>query len=84
MTSHRHHLKRSEAAEARIIAQLLTRSEAAAGLSVSLRTIDNLVASGDLPAVKIGRAIRIRPSALDYFIEARESRQSIRRKGGRK
>jgi excisionase family DNA binding protein len=71
------------AAEARLI-QLLTRAEAAAGLSVSLRTIDNLVASGDLPAVKIGRAIRIRPSALDYFIEARESRQSIRRKGGRK
>lgn len=63
---------------------LLTRQESAARLSQSVRTIDNLIASGDLPVVRIGRSIRIRPSAIDYFIEARESRvkMNVRRKGG--
>jgi len=63
---------------------LLTRQEAADALCLSVRKIDLLVASGDLPAVRIGRSIRIRPSALDYLIEARESRTNLRTKGGRR
>lgn len=78
---------RSEAAEAPALMtarkQLLTRNEAAATLSLSVRMIDELVKSGDLQTVRIGRAVRFRPSALEYFIEARESRMNPRKKGGR-
>jgi excisionase family DNA binding protein len=55
---------------------LLDRHQAAAQLGVSLRTIDNLISSGDLSAIHIGRAVRIRPSALEYFCEANESRRN--------
>jgi excisionase family DNA binding protein len=57
---------------------LLTREEAAEALSQSVRTLDYLIASGELPAVRIGRSVRIRPSAIEYFIEARESRVKIK------
>lgn len=53
--------------------QLLTRHEAAQSLSVSLRMVDDLVKRGDLAAVRIGRSVRIRPSAIENFVEARES-----------
>ncbi|WP_367147182.1 helix-turn-helix domain-containing protein [Microbacterium proteolyticum] len=43
---------------------LATRSEAAATLRVSVRTVDRLIASGDLPASKHGRSVRIPVSAL--------------------
>jgi excisionase family DNA binding protein len=66
--------------------QLLTRPEAAKALSVSVRTLDELTRTGDLPHVGIGRSIRFRPSSVDYFIEARESRgkrpvQKAKKKG---
>jgi excisionase family DNA binding protein len=63
--------------------QLMTRSEAAEALALSVRMIDELVKSGDLPTVRIGRSVRFRPSALEYFVEARESRMNPRKKGGR-
>jgi excisionase family DNA binding protein len=61
--------------------QLMTRQEAAESLSVSIRKLDQLIASGDLPAVRMGKAVRVRPSAIEYLIEARESR-GPKRKGG--
>lgn len=61
--------------------QLMTRSEAAEALALSVRMIDELVKSGDLPTVRIGRSVRFRPSALEYFVEARESRMNPRKKG---
>ncbi len=51
---------------------LLTRSEAAKALAVSVRKVDYLIAAGELPVVRMGRTIRIRPSAIEYFVEARE------------
>ncbi len=59
---------------------LLTRSEAASQLGVSLRTIDVLIASGDLQFVKIGRCVRFRPSAFEFFVEAHETRTNPRRR----
>ena len=53
---------------------LLTRPEAAARLATCIRKLDLLIASGDIAVVRIGKSVRIRPSALDYFIESRESR----------
>lgn len=37
----------------------LKREEAAEILRVSIRTVDRLIETGDLPASKIGRAVRI-------------------------
>ena len=59
-------------------AALLTRQQAAALLGISLRSVDNLVTAGDLPAIHIGRVVRIRPSAIEYFCEAHESRRNPR------
>ena len=61
---------------------LLHIPEAARQLSVSIRTIHTLIATGDLPVVRIRRAVRIRPSALQFLIEAREARGKPRRLAG--
>ena len=58
---------------------LLNRKDAGTLLAVSLRTIDELIQTGDLPVVRLGRSVRIRPSALDYLIEARETRANPRK-----
>lgn len=62
-------------------APLLSRKEAGTILHVSLRTIDEFISTGDLPVVRLGRSVRIRPSALDFLIEGRETRANPRRTG---
>lgn len=57
---------------------LLKRKEAAERLRQSIRNIDKLIVSGELPAVRIGRSVLVRESAIEYFIEARESRVKIK------
>ncbi len=57
---------------------LLKIPEAAKALNVSIRTIAMLIARGDLPSVKLGRCTRIRGSALDSLIDAREARRNPR------
>jgi excisionase family DNA binding protein len=59
--------------------QLVTRHEAAAALGISVRTMDDLISKGEVPVVRVGRSVRIRPSALDYFVEARETHAKRRR-----
>ncbi len=59
---------------------LLNRPEAAAVLNVSLRTFDDRVAKGEIAVVKIGGCCRFRRTALDYFIEANESRMTSKRR----
>lgn len=46
---------------------LLTRKQVAARLQVSVRT-DRAIKDEQLPAVKIGRTVRIRPCDLETFI----------------
>ncbi len=48
-------------------------------MSKCLRSIDEAIASGDLEIVVIGRSVRIRPSALEAYIEARSTRRNPRR-----
>lgn len=51
---------------------LLTRKEAARRLTVSLRTLDSLIARGQLPAYRIGpKTVRIAEEDLDAYLEAR-------------
>jgi excisionase family DNA binding protein len=57
---------------------LLNRPEAAERLRQSVRNIDKLIASGELPSVRIGRSVFVRESAIEYFIEARESRVKVK------
>ncbi len=59
---------------------LLNRPQSAAILNISLRTFDERVAKGDIPCVKIGTLSRFRRSALDYFVEANESRLTPKRR----
>lgn len=48
---------------------LLTTSEVADLLHVSLRTVRRLIASNELEAVRIGRCVRVQDSVLQAFIE---------------
>jgi len=83
--------KRSQAAEAWKVSvnttPLLTRPQVAEILSVSVRTVDELIHTGDLPVVRLGgKSVRFRPAAVQLFIEASESRRNPRtaRKGVKK
>jgi excisionase family DNA binding protein len=58
---------------------LLTRQDVAFSLSVSMRGVDEAIATGALEIVSIGRLVRIRPSAVEAFIESRISRRSVGR-----
>ena len=57
-------------------APLLTLGEVARRLGVSPRSLSRLIASGELPVVRLSaRVVRIAPSDLASYIEARrESR----------
>ena len=50
----------------------LTRQETARRLALSLRAVDNLLAGGQLPFFKLGRAVRIDPGDLDLFLADRK------------
>ena len=50
--------------------QLLTLQQVADRLQVSLSTIRRMVDRGDLPFVKVGRNIRVRPEDLEAYIAA--------------
>jgi excisionase family DNA binding protein len=47
---------------------LLSRSDAAARLGIADRTLDRLIACGQIKANRIGRAVRIKSSEIDKFI----------------
>lgn len=49
---------------------LINAREAAKRLGVSRSMIFKLVQNGELPAVRIGSAIRIRPQCLNDFVES--------------
>lgn len=57
---------------------LLTRQNVARSLSMCLRTVDEAIAAGDIEIVRIGRAVRIKETALNEFIEARVTRRNPR------
>lgn len=51
--------------------ELLTKKETALALVVSVRTLERLIAAGDLVAVRSGRSVRIRRADLHDFIARR-------------
>lgn len=52
---------------------LLTRAEVARYLRVSDRTVSRLIHTGQLPAARIGRAVRIRQSDLLQMLDGKRS-----------
>lgn len=50
-------------------AELLRAEEVAEVLAVARSTVFELLRNGDLPAVRIGRAVRVSRKALDRWIE---------------
>jgi excisionase family DNA binding protein len=48
--------------------RLLRIEDVADRLAVSRAMVFKLVAQGDLPSVRIGRAVRIRPGAVEEYI----------------
>jgi excisionase family DNA binding protein len=53
--------------------QLLTVSEVAGRLAVSEKTIRRWIAAGSLPAVRLGRLVRVSSKLLIEFIQLNES-----------
>lgn len=47
----------------------LTLDDAAAALAVSPRTIRRLLAAGELEALRIGRALRVKRDSLHAFVD---------------
>ena len=54
--------------------RLLTLAEAASLLHVSTRTLQRMIRSRDLPALKVGGQWRLRESQLAEWIQGRERR----------
>jgi excisionase family DNA binding protein len=48
---------------------LLTAAEVAEILNVSTRSVRRLIKDGKLPIVRVGRAVRILPEALETLID---------------
>ena len=59
---------------------LLTTGEVADQLSISVRTVKNLLCSGRIAYVKIGRATRIKQSDVDEYVQQnrRKERRALR------
>lgn len=57
---------------------LLTKADAAEVLGVSERTVDTLVASGQLASVKVARCRRIPPQALHAYVRQQAEEGSDR------
>jgi excisionase family DNA binding protein len=53
-----------------VASRLLTVGEAAKQLSLSERTLRRMIAGGDLPAVRLGRAVRIRQEDVFHLVRA--------------
>ncbi len=62
-------------------AVLLTVREAAAVLRISRNLAYELVARGEIPAVRLGRVIRVPRTALDHWLEAESASRMVGRSG---
>jgi excisionase family DNA binding protein len=51
--------------------ELLTPIEVAGVMRVSTMTVYRLVKSGEMPALRVGKHLRIRLSDLNYYLESR-------------
>ncbi len=57
--------------------RLLLRVEAAEQLGIGLTKIYEMISTGELPTIRIGRAVRISASALQKWVEVREQQSQL-------
>lgn len=50
----------------------MSTADACARLGVALRTLYRIIDTGELPAYKFGRVIRLRTADVDAYIEAKD------------
>ena len=63
--------RRPKRAEPSLGASLLTVDDIAAHAKVSTKTVRRWIDAGDLPAILIGKVLRIKPDDLAQFLEGR-------------
>jgi len=56
--------------------RLLNAQDIAEALNIGLSTVYLLLERGELPSIRIGRSVRVRPQDLDEFIESRVQRKA--------
>jgi excisionase family DNA binding protein len=69
-------LKEDISIEEKTLSRLLNAQEVATTLNMGLSTVYQLVERGELPSIRIGRTVRIRPEDLEKFIESKAQRQA--------
>ncbi len=69
-------LKENRSIEEKTPSKLLIAQDVAAALNMGLSTVYQLVERGELPSIRIGRSVRIRPEDLEKFIESKAQRQA--------
>jgi excisionase family DNA binding protein len=57
---------------------LLTPKEAAAALGISPRLLWSFTKKGEFPAIRIGRAVRYSPTALQHWIDQAIGKENAR------
>ena len=62
--------------------RLLTLNEAAELLQVSTRTLQRMIHSGEMPALKVGGQWRVREAQLRQWVENREGSARAMGRGG--
>ena len=70
-------LKENRSIEEKTLPRLLIAQDVAAALNMGLSTVYQLVDRGELPSIRIGRSVRIRPEDLEKFIESKAQRQAV-------
>ncbi len=70
------YLKEKLSIEEKTLSRLLNAQEVAAALNMGLSTVYMLVERGELPSIRIGRSVRIRPEDLEKFIESKTQSQA--------
>jgi excisionase family DNA binding protein len=69
-------LKENLSIEEKTLPRLLNAQDVAAALNMGISTVYLLVERGELPSIRIGRSVRIRPEDLEKFIESKAQRQA--------
>jgi excisionase family DNA binding protein len=62
--------------EGKIPTRLMNAQDIAEALSIGLSTVYLLMDRGELPSIRIGRSVRVRPEDLEEFIESRVQRKA--------
>jgi len=69
-------LKENLSIEETSLFRLLNAKDIAVALNIGLSTVYLLLERGELPSIRIGRSVRIRPDDLEEFIESKVQREA--------